>query len=58
MYCPFCNSENHVVYANKKKEMSDTVTVRYRKCNNCGMTFKTTETYSLKTMQEVKESKC
>lgn len=55
MYCPFCKSENHIVYSNKKFENEQTV--RYRKCNNCGQTFKTIETYSKKTMEEVENEK-
>lgn len=57
MMCPFCKSENHVVYANKRYERSEEATVRYRKCNNCGQTFKTVETYSKKTLEEVENEK-
>ena len=57
MTCPFCKSENHFVNKNKRSFKSDRMTIRYRKCNNCGMTFTTRETYSEKTLNAVKNGR-
>lgn len=54
MYCPYCKSKNQVVYAhnyNSNKRNGD-MTIRYRRCNDCGKTFRTKETYSSKTLEE------
>ena len=56
MYCPYCKSKNQVVYAHKQYNKVLDKTIRYRRCNDCGMTFKTKETYSPKTLEEVEEA--